>query len=140
MTKSVRTIILRANALFLLIASTGGLVSDLRGAFLHQGPVGRILGEAPHAAIGFAEAHGLALIFSVLLWRAAPVRSWHLTAMAIHALLGTANLVFWQIFISADMLLTGYITTALHGMFVLLHAVAAGSVRLSPAGLQEEGA
>ena len=29
----------------------------------------------------------------------------------------TANLVFWQLFIAADMLTVGYVTTALHGLF-----------------------
>ena len=48
------------------------------------------------------------LILGVLLWRAEPLRSWHLTAAAVHVLLGTANLVFWQIFIAADMLAGGY--------------------------------
>jgi len=58
------------------------------------GPAGRIVGSGPHAGIGFIEAQGLAFILSVLLWRAAPVRSWHGTGAAVEALLGTANLVF----------------------------------------------
>jgi hypothetical protein len=69
----------------------------------------------------------------MLLWRAEPLRSWHLTAAAVHALLGTANLVFWQIFIAADMLAGGYITTSLHWLFVALQlcaAVAASRVAL----------
>ncbi|WP_199805738.1 hypothetical protein [Bradyrhizobium lablabi] len=44
-------------------------------------------------------------------------------------LLGTANVIFWQFFIAADMLMVGYVTTALHGLFVVLQisaAVAAG--------------
>jgi hypothetical protein len=63
------------------------------------------------------------------MWRAEPSRGWHLTAAAIHVLLGTANVVFWQLFIASDMLMVGYVTTALHGLFVVLQmsaAVAAG--------------
>ena len=44
------------------------------GAFLRVGPQRPMLGAAPHAAIGFVEAHGLAFIIGVLLWRAEPVR------------------------------------------------------------------
>jgi hypothetical protein len=121
----LRKLILRANAIFLLIAAAGGFVSDLRGAFLLQGPVGRVVEAAPHAAIGFVEAHGLAFIIGVLLWRAQPDRMWHITAMAVHVLLGASNLVFWPIFGFADMMAVGYITTALHGLFALLQLCAA---------------
>jgi hypothetical protein len=58
-----------------------------------------------------------------------PERSWHLTAAAVHVLLGAANLVFWQIFIAADMLAVGYITTALHGLFVALQLLAATAAK-----------
>jgi hypothetical protein len=60
-----------------------------------------------------------------LLWRAEPVRAWHLTGVAVHVLLGISNLVFWQIFVAADMLLVGYLTTSLHGLFVVLQLLAA---------------
>jgi hypothetical protein len=120
-----RRTILRANALFLMVASIGGLFSDVLGAFFSLGPVSPIVSSAPHAAIGFTEAHGLALIIGVLLWRADSLRSWHCTATAVHVLLGTANLVFWQIFVAADLLATGYITTSLHWLFVVLQLSAA---------------
>jgi hypothetical protein len=132
MTATIRRTILRANALFLLVAAAGGFASDVRGAFFGSGPVGVILSAAPHAAIGFIEAHGLALIIGVLLWRAEPTRVWHLTAASVHVLLGTANLVFWQIFVAADMLAVGYVTTALHGVFAALQLAAASLVTLSP--------
>jgi hypothetical protein len=47
------------------------------------------------AAIGFVEAHGPAFILGVPFARAMPSRSRHGTAAAVHALLGTANLLFW---------------------------------------------
>ena len=125
MSIAVRNVILRANAAFLLAASTGGFASDVRGIFLGVGPVARVVAEAPHAGIGFIEAHGLAFILGILMWRAEPSRAWHLTAAAIHTLLGSANLIFWQLFIASDMLMVGYVTTALHGLFVLLQISAA---------------
>ena len=99
------------------------------GIFFGLGPVARVVAEAPYAGLGFIEAHGLAFILGILMWRAQPARGWHLAAAAIHVLLGTANLVFWQLFIVSDMLLVGYVTTALHGLFVVLQMSAAISAR-----------
>ena len=93
-------------------------------SFFARGPEVALLNEAPGAGIGFIEAHGLALIIAILLWRAAPLRSWHLTAFAVHILLGTANLVFWQFFIVSDTLLAGYVTTSLHWVFATLQLAA----------------
>lgn len=124
---TTRRLILRANAAFLMLASAGGMWSDITGAFLARGHLAAVLAKAPHAAIGFVEAHGLAFILGVLLWRAMPERSWHLTAAAVHVLLGTANLVFWPIFVAADMLAVGYVTTILHWTFVTLQLTAATS-------------
>jgi hypothetical protein len=103
----------------------GGHVVGCAGDLLLARPVSRIIASAPHAGIGFIEAHGLALIIGVLLWRAPPVRAWHLTGAAVHVLLGISNLVFWQFFVAADMLWVGYLTTSLHGLFVVLQLLAA---------------
>jgi hypothetical protein len=130
MTIAIRRVLLRANATFLLAASAGGFASDVRGIFFGVGPVARVVAEAPYAGLGFIEAHGLAFILGILMWRAQPARGWHLAAAAIHALLGTANLVFWQLFIVSDMLLVGYVTTALHGLFFVLQMSAAISTRM----------
>jgi hypothetical protein len=129
MTATIRGAILRADSLFLLVASAGGFTADILGAFYARGPVAPVLSATPHAAIGMVEAHGLAFIIGVLLWRAETSRAWHLTGAAVHILLGTANLVFWQIFSSGDILAVGYITTTLHWLFVALQlatATAAG--------------
>lgn len=120
-----RKALLVANAIYLLVASAGGFTADLIGAFTGIGPQKSILGSAPYAAIGFVEAHGLAFIMGILLWRAEPRRSWHLTAVAVHVLLGVSNLVFWKIFVVSDMLLMGYVTTTLHWLFVAAQSVAA---------------
>jgi hypothetical protein len=115
MTTTIRTFILRANAVYIGIAAAAGLVSmDIPGSFFGTGPAAPILNAAPHAAIGFVEAHGLAFILSVLLWRAEPARAWHLTGAAMCALLGISNLVFWQMFVATDTLPMGYLTTGFH--------------------------
>ena len=46
-------------------------------------------------------------------------------ALGVVALLGTANLAFWQVFVAMDALVVGYVTTALHWTLVLLNLVAA---------------
>ena len=76
MTNTVRRTILKANALYLGVAACMGLVGlDLRGVLTGGGPEGRVLALAPDAAIGFFEAHGLALILAIALWRAPAARS-----------------------------------------------------------------
>jgi hypothetical protein len=121
-------LLLRLNATFLGGVGFFSLFAmDLRGIFWGAGPVAHVVALAPHAGIGFVEAHGLAAILSVLWWRATPDRGWHLTAVAAEVLLGTSNLVFWQLFVDADVLMLGYITTMLHWIFAALQLRAAAS-------------
>jgi hypothetical protein len=119
--------ILQFNAIYLLGAAAAGLIMDISGIFFSTGPQSGLVASAPHAGIGFIEAHGLAFIIGMLMWRAPPLRSWHLAAAAVHILLGTANLVFWQLFVAADVLAVGYVTTTLHGLFAVLQLLAAGA-------------
>ena len=132
--RTPRQMLLRANAAFLLAASAGGFCSDVLGIFFGLGPVDKIVATAPYSGLGFIEAHGLAFLIGLQMWRAEPSRAWHLTAAAIHVLLGTSNLVFWQFFVTADMLAVGYVTTALHGLFVVLQLIAASTIARPVAG------
>ena len=120
-----RIVIQRTNAAFLLVASAMGFANDIRGVFLGEGPVGTIVRAAPHSGIGFIEAHGLAFIIGSLLLLNAPERRWHLTAAATHLLLGASNIACWPIFAAADMMMVGYVTTALHIVFFGLQSRAA---------------
>jgi hypothetical protein len=133
MTTVVRLAILRANAVYLLTAASSGMLNDILGIYFARGPVAYVVRHAPDAGIGFVEAHGLALIIGMLLWRAEPSRAWHLVGVAVHVLLGTSNLVFWQLFITADVLMMGYVTTSLHGLFAALQFYAAVTLRRDPA-------
>jgi hypothetical protein len=120
-----RRLVLRANAVYLGAAALAALLlMDLPGILLGRGPAGAIVGASPYAGIGMVEAHALAFILAVLLWRAAPSRAWHLTALAIELPLGIANLAFWQIFVATDSLAMGYVTTTLHWTFVALQLLA----------------
>ena len=130
MMTTMRHLILRANALYLGIAAIAGfLLLDLRGIVFGSGPAGMVLAAAPHAAVGFVEAHGLALIIAVLLWRAQPVRYAHLTAAAVQLLLGISNLVFWQIFVATGTIPMGIVVTTAHLVFAALQLAAASGPR-----------
>jgi len=118
MNETTRKWIVRANGIWLAPAAIGGLSADLCGAFLGKGPQAELLRRAPEAAIGFVEAHGLALIVGVLLLCKRPERPLHLLGAAIGALLGGSNLLFWQVFVRGDMLAVGYVTTAFHALFL----------------------
>jgi hypothetical protein len=135
MSSTARRRILRADGLFLIVVGTIQFLLELRAYYFGVGPASGLIRDAPHTVIGFIEAHGLAIIMGVLFARAVPTRSWHLAGAAVHVLLGTANLVFWQIFIAADVLPMGYGSTAIHWILVVLQLWAAAA---SPARISEE--
>lgn len=123
--------ILLLNGLFLLVAGGGALILDLVAYFTGGGLFGPSIAQMPGASVGFVEAHGLAAIIGWLLLRAArqarvePI--WCATALAVHLLLGSANLVFWQdAFVRFDLFPMGVVTTACHLLFVLLEGSACG--------------
>jgi hypothetical protein len=135
MSANLRRLLLRFNAVFLIVAALGAwLTFDFPGSFSGSGPLGPLIAHEPSLAIGFVEAHGMALILGVLLWRAPAEKSWHFTAGSIHLLLGGCNIVFWNMFVATNTLPMGWVTTALHGLLVLLHAFAASAApRMLPA-------
>lgn len=135
MSTNSRRVLLRANAVFLIVAAVGAWVTaDFPASFSGSGPFGPLIAHQPALGIGFIEAHGLAIILGVLLWRAASTTSWHLTSAAIHLLLGTCNVIFWQLFIATDTLPMGWITTGMHGLLFVLQSFAAWSAAREPAG------
>jgi hypothetical protein len=122
---NARHILLRANGGFLVTAALGGWFQmDFPASISGAGPLGPLIAHERSLGIGFIEAHGLALIIGILLWRAPTQRSWHFTAAAVHLLLGVSNLVFWQLFLATNTLPMGYITTTFHGLFFGLQAFA----------------
>lgn len=126
MSSTYRRQLLRFNAAFLFLASLGGWFSmDFPAGLAASGPLGPLIAHERAIAIGFVEAHGLALILAILLWRAPAERTWHATAAAIHLLLGVSNLVFWNLFVATHTIPMGYVTTALHGLLFALQLSAA---------------
>lgn len=135
MSTNFRRLLLRANAVFLIVAAVGAWVTaDFPASFSGSGPIGSLISHQPALGIGFIEAHGLGIILGVLLWRAASTTSWHLTGTAIHLLLGTCNIIFWQLFVATDTLPMGWITTVMHGLLFVLQSFAAWSAARDAAG------
>jgi hypothetical protein len=135
MPANLRRLLLRANAVFLIVAAVGAWVTaDFPASFSGSGPMGTLIAHQPALGIGFIEAHGLAIILGVLLWRAPSAPSWHLTGAAIHLLLGSCNVIFWQFFIAMDALPMGWVTTVMHGLLFALQSFAAWSATHDTAG------
>lgn len=128
MSANFRRLLLRVNAVFLIVAAVGAWVSaDFPASFSGTGPFGPLIAHQPALGIGFVEAHGLAIILGVLLWRAPSAPSWHITGAAIHLLLGACNIIFWQLFIATNTLPMGWITTVMHTLLFVLQSFAAWS-------------
>lgn len=89
-------ILLRANGLLLSVVGAVASVADLAGHFLGLGPHGARLFGDPGTLRHF-EAHALAIIVGVVLFRCAPRadNAGHLLGAAVHGLLGASNLMFW---------------------------------------------
>ena len=100
------------------------MVLEAVGHFGGVGPLAH-LSHSPYTIGGF-EAHGLAAILGALLLRNAAnddLRPWHVSALAIHLLLGGANLAFWLSFTTFGMVPMGIVTTVVHAVLVVAHAV-----------------
>lgn len=116
-----RRAIVAANGAFLALVGGAQVVFELLSHFAGAGPLGDRFTGSPYT-IGFVEAHGLALVFGIWMLRVArstPAREWHATAVGIHVLLGGANLLFWDAFVTMDLAPAGVVATLFHGAFVL---------------------
>lgn len=114
---------LRLDGLFLTLTGVAASVADIAGHFFGTGPMAKML-NSPYTIGGF-EAHALAAIIGVLLLRGSRLddrRPWHVLGISVHLLLGTANLIFWSSFVFMDVLVIGYVATALHVIFSIANA------------------
>jgi hypothetical protein len=119
-TSPVGKSVLFSDGTFLLVAGSLGMLFDLLG-HAGIGSLARAFVKSPYTA-GFVEAHGMAVLASMLLYRGAALekkRFWHLYAVMVHLLLGGTNLHFWGMFSSFGLVPLGVITTAAHGVFVI---------------------
>jgi hypothetical protein len=113
--------LLLANGAILGFIALAAAMADLAGHFVNLGPMGPSLYQN-NDAIGFFEAHGLALLVAVLLLRNSNAvgPSWNFTAATLHLLLGGANLLFWPVFVENGLVPMGVATTAMHAVFFVL--------------------
>jgi len=63
------------------------------------------------------------------MYRATDLRAWHVIAAATVALLGTSNLVYWEIFVQTGAKAFGYVSTSLLWLFMVLEVLAAAAPR-----------
>src|SRR6476469_6304264 len=106
---AARRRLLLANGAFPVVVGGVQVAFELLAYYAGIGPYGYLFEDSPYA-IGWVEAHGLAFIIGVLLLTVAARdlrRFWHVLAAAVHTLLGTANLVFWNSFIVFGMVPMG---------------------------------
>lgn len=111
-------LVLRLDALFLLLAGGAQLALELAGYFFRLGPYAAIFGGSPYT-IGFFEAHGLAVLIALALLADLPRgdAAWHGRMLCVHLLLGGANLLFWPGFAAFGIVPEGIAATALHLIF-----------------------
>lgn len=118
--------LIKVDALFLLAASINGVVADLSSYFSGAGAFGDTFFRDP-VTLGVVEAHGLAMLTAVAAWfvgLSAP-RYWHWHLAATHALLGGANIFFFDLFTRVGAETGGIAVTAIHFAFAILQAGAA---------------
>ena len=121
-----RRILLWINGAFLVIVGGIQVTFELLAHYADAGPYAGIFTDSPYT-IGWVENHGLALLIGILVLAVATRdgrRWWHVFLLAVHVLLGTANLVFWDSFQVFDKVGMGVVATAAHAGFVIAHLVA----------------
>jgi hypothetical protein len=114
---------LRLNAIFLGLAGALAMIAETVGHFLGLGPFAATRGS-PHTIGGF-EAHGLAVLIAILLFRGATLadrKPWHVVGLTTHLFLASANLLFWSSFVYHGLLPVGIVSTFLHVILVVAHA------------------
>ncbi len=125
--------LLQGNAIFLGVMGGGAAVADAVGHFFGRGPLAAAMFRAPLAISSF-EAHLLALVMGVLLWRGARAlekKPFHILAAVVHIILGGSNLLFFQgAFGSLGMERFGIVITSVHIALAIAQSyVAAGLPR-----------
>jgi hypothetical protein len=106
------------------LSGSVAMLSEVAGHFFGTGPLAATQGS-PHTIGGF-EAHGLAVLLAVLLFRAGGLADrglWHAVGLSTHLLLGATNILFWPSFAYQGMVSVGVVTTMMHILFVVAHAV-----------------
>jgi hypothetical protein len=120
----MRGVVLRVDAVFLMVAGVFGLVSDLQSYASGTGPFGRTFYQNP-IVIGVVEAHGLAVLTAGTLWFLATHHTGsfgHWVALIAHAVLGGSNIVWFDVFTRVQAETQGMAVTVVHFAFVAVNA------------------
>jgi hypothetical protein len=124
-TTRARRLVLLVDGLFLAVVGALQVSFELAGYFAGAGPLGAVFHDSPYT-IGWVENHGFALLVGVLFVTVAGTdgrRFWHRFALAVHVLLGAANVTFWSSFVFFALVPMGVAATAAHVLFVGAHVL-----------------
>jgi hypothetical protein len=124
-TRRARRTVLLADGLFLALVGGVQIIQELLAHYAGAGAYADIFADSPYT-LGWFEAHGLAVLVGLLFLTIATRdlrRFWHTFGLAVHVLLGGANLLFWASFTAFDAIPMGILATAAHVLFVVAHAV-----------------
>ena len=113
--------VLRGDAVFLFAAGLFGVVSDLQSYASGTGPFGRTFHQNP-TVIGVVEAHSLAVLVAVSIWCLAHTpRFGHWVALVAHLIMGTSNVIWFDVFRNVNAATQGVAVTVVHFVFVILN-------------------
>jgi len=122
--RRTRRVVMLVNGAFLTMVGATQVTFELLGYFAGAGPYGSVFDASPYT-IGWVENHGFALLIGIMFLTVAARdgrRFWHVFALAVHVLLGAANLTFWSSFVFFDVVPMGIAATVGHVLFVLAHS------------------
>lgn len=134
-TARARRLVLRVDGAFLALVGAAQVASELVGHLAGAGPLAAFR-DSPYT-IGWVENHGFALLVGVLLLTVAARDGrvfWHRFALAVHVLLGAANIVFWSSFAFFALVPLGVAATTAHLLFVGAHLLCLRASRRAAAG------
>jgi phosphoglycerol transferase MdoB-like AlkP superfamily enzyme len=126
---SRRTLLL-INGGALAVVGAAQVLLELLSYYAGVGIYGPLFHNSPYV-VGWVEAHGLAALIGILFLAVGASdggRRWHVVALSVHSLLGTANIVFWSGFSAFGMVGAGIVATTGHLLLVTAHLTAIASV------------
>ncbi len=131
LTGPARRAVMLADGAFLALVGAAQVTFELVGYYTGAGPLGTVFHDSPYT-IGWVENHGFALLVGILFLAVAANdgrRFWHVFAIAVHVLLGAANVAFWSSFVAFDVVPMGIAATAAHIAFVVAQSLCLLSAR-----------
>lgn len=114
--------ILRVHGLFLVTLGIIMTIQTLMGTYKGLGIL-RFTLHDPLKSVGLFEAYLLAAFsgFVLFLHSGKHYRKiWHVLAASVHLILLVTNLLFWEAYSLADIVLVGYVSTSAHAVFILI--------------------